>query len=148
MDNQSLSPAAQQIIDAFASSDSMALKDLIAASGLTRMKFTPQLRRLLSMKRLSVRVVSAAGSSICQRVDGHQGKQVYIIPYMGQSAASAPIVEDAVDVRLQQLEQENKLLKQKVEELERRCDHFGRTYTEQELQQIVTFLQSSSESND
>ncbi|CAH0990170.1 hypothetical protein SIN8267_00255 [Sinobacterium norvegicum] len=131
----------RKIMQGLAGNESMLLADLIRASGLGRVQFTPALRQLLNQKRLSVRVVSGQGSSISQRVDGHIGKKLFIVPFNG-----APVVatEDAVDdggEEMQQLKAENSALNQQIKELEQRCESFGRLYSEAELRQIVAYLQ-------
>lgn len=135
----------QKIIHGLANNDAMLLADLIRASGLSRVQFTPALRQLLNQKKLSVKVLSPQGSSVSQRIDGHIGKKLFIMPFNGvqNSVTEAEIATDVEDssAELLSLRQQNTVLQQRVKELEQRCQDLGRVYSESQLRQIIDHLQ-------
>ena len=137
-----LNSAQQQILQAFGDSESMLVRDLQTASNMPRTQFTPLLRQLLSKKCLSIKVVSTAGVAISQRMDGHQGKQVFVVPFMGGRPTQNPVVAAADNDEITALRHDNQQLRQRIAELEAQIARVGRQYSEDELRQIVRYLQA------
>ncbi len=137
-----LNSAQQQILQAFGDSESMLVRDLQTASNMPRTQFTPLLRQLLSKKCLSIKVVSTAGVAISQRMDGHQGKQVFVVPFMGSRPTQNPVVAAADNDEITALRHDNQQLRQRIAELEAQLARVGRQYSEDELRQIVRYLQA------
>ncbi len=132
----------QQILQAFGDSESMLVRDLQSASNMPRTQFTPLLRQLLSKKCLSIKVVSTAGVAISQRMDGHQGKQVFVVPFMGGSRTQTPVIAAADNDEITALRHDNQQLRQRIAELEAQVERAGRQYSEDELRQLVRYLQA------